>query len=253
MEQITGASVVVKSIQHLPMPLCTSRRRRSSNSDDSASPGRARPAHLGIPIDIQSWTDDTASPKNPPGHTSLASQAQVPLPPLDQLRRAADILGSCRRVAIMAGAGARDARRPLEEVADTLAAPIVKAGLGKDAVPEDSPLTTGGMGLIGTRASQEVLENCDGFLFVGSSTPYYEFWPEPGKACGVQIDIDPAAIGMRYPVEVGLAGDAHATLAELLPLLQRNPDRAFSNRPSAPRANGGRPSPNRPRPLPTVR
>lgn len=189
-----------------------------------AGPG---PAHLGIPIDIQPWTDDTASPKNPPGHTSLAGQSQVPVPPREQLQRAADVLGACRRVAIVAGAGARGAGEPLEEVADTLAAPIVKAGLGKDAVPDDSPLTTGGMGLIGTRASQEALENCDGFLVVGSSTPYAEFWPEPGQARGVQIDLDPGAISLRYPVEVGLAGDARATLAELLPLLRRNPDRSF--------------------------
>lgn len=93
--------------------------------------------------------------------------------------------------------------------------------------PDDSPLTTGGMGLIGTRASQQALEQCDGFLIVGSSTPYYEFWPKPGQARGVQVDVDPSMIGLRYPVEVGLAGDTNATLSELLPLLERASDRSF--------------------------
>jgi thiamine pyrophosphate-dependent acetolactate synthase large subunit-like protein/FAD/FMN-containing dehydrogenase/Fe-S oxidoreductase len=185
------------------------------------------PAHLGIPIDVQNWTEDTNSAKNPPGHTSLAPQTQVPLPPESELARAAEVLGGCSRVAIMAGAGARGAGERLEEVAELLGAPIVKAGLGKDAVPDESPLTTGGMGLIGTRASQEALENCDGFLIVGSSSPYYEFWPTPGQARAVQIDIDPAMIALRYPVEVGLAGDAEATLTALLPRLTRTADRSF--------------------------
>jgi thiamine pyrophosphate-dependent acetolactate synthase large subunit-like protein len=185
------------------------------------------PSHLGIPIDVQKHTEDTNSAKNPPGHTSLASQAQIPLPPDGELARAADVLGACHRVAIMAGAGARGAGERLEETAELLGAPIIKAGLGKDAVPDDSSYTTGGMGLIGTRASQQALENCDGFLIVGSSSPYYEFWPAPGQARAVQIDIDPSMIALRYPVEVGLAGDAAATLAALLPLLERNTDRSF--------------------------
>lgn len=191
------------------------------------------PSHLGIPIDVQSQTEDTNSAKNPPAHTSLAAQPQVPLPPEEQIHRAADVLNACDRVAIMAGAGARGAGDLVEQVADVLGAPIVKAGLGKDAVPDDSPLTTGCMGLIGTRASHQALEECDGFLIIGSSSAYYEFWPEPGQARGVQIDIDPARIAMRYPVEVGLAGDAGATLAKLLPLLQRNPHREFLERAQA--------------------
>lgn len=188
------------------------------------------PSHLAIPVDVQSQTEDTNSPKNPPGHTSTAAQTQVPLPPRAELQRAADVLNSCSRVAIVAGAGARGAGNELEQVADLLAAPIVKAGLGKDAVPDDSPFTTGGMGIIGTRPSHEAFENCDGFLIVGSATPFYEFWPQPGQARGVQIDIDPSRIGLRYPVEVGLAGDARSSLAELLPLLQRRADRSFLER-----------------------
>lgn len=190
------------------------------------------PSHLAIPIDVQSWAldQDTLSPKNVPGHLSLAGQPFTVIPPAEQLRAAADVLNSCERVAICAGAGARGAGDLLEQVAEILGAPIVKAGLGKDCVPDDSPLTTGGMGLIGTRASHEAFENCDGFLIVGSSTPYYEFWPEPGQARGVQIDLNADRIAMRYPVEVGLVGHAAAVLEELLPLLERKADRSFLER-----------------------
>lgn len=188
---------------------------------------RRGPSHLAIPIDVQSQVEDSASAKNIPGHQSLAPQPVLATPPQEQLRHAADVLNGCRRIAICAGAGARGAGETLEKVAEQLGAPIVKAGLGKDAVPDDSPYTAGGMGLIGTRAGHEAFETCDGFLIVGSSTPYYEFWPKPGQARGVQIDLDAARIGMRYPVEVGLVGDARPTLEALLPLLDRQDDRSF--------------------------
>ncbi|MFI0242504.1 thiamine pyrophosphate-dependent enzyme [Streptomyces sp. NPDC016845] len=190
------------------------------------------PSHLAIPIDVQSFTlqQDTPSPKNVPGHVSLAGQPFTVVPPEEQLRRAAHILNECERVAICAGAGARGAGEVLEQVADVLGAPIVKAGLGKDCVPDDSPYTTGGMGLIGTRASHEAFEGCDGFLIVGSSTPYYEFWPRPGQARGVQIDVNADRIAMRYPVETGLVGHADAVLKRLLPLLERKEDRSFLER-----------------------
>lgn len=185
------------------------------------------PSHLAIPIDVQSQSEDSPSAKNVSGHHSLAAQPTVALPPDDQLRQAAEVLNSCERIAICAGAGARGAGQELEEIAERLGSPIIKAGLGKDAVPDDSPYTTGGMGLIGTRASHEAFEDCDGFLIVGSSTPYYEFWPSPGQARGVQIDINATRIGMRYPVEVGLVGDAGPTLGALTTLVNRHEDRAF--------------------------
>ncbi|MFJ2227215.1 thiamine pyrophosphate-dependent enzyme [Streptomyces halstedii] len=190
------------------------------------------PSHLAIPIDVQSWTleQDTVSDKNVPGHTSTAGQRFEVMPPQEQIAAAAEILNSCRRVAICAGAGARGAGAELERVAEVLGAPIVKAGLGKDCVPDDSPYTTGGMGLIGTSASQEAFEDCDGFLIVGSSTPYYDFWPRPGQARGVQIDLNADRIGMRYPVEAGLVGHAGKVLQALLPHLQRKDDRAFLER-----------------------
>lgn len=185
------------------------------------------PAHLAIPIDVQTWTGDEPSVKNRPGHTSLAPQSQVQVPPADLLEAASEVLNACQRVAIVAGAGARGAGELVEQVAEKLAAPVVKAGLGKDAVPDDSPYCTGGMGLIGTRASHKAFENCDGFFIIGSSTPFYEFWPRHGQARGVQIDIDPARIGLRYPVEVGLAGETKVTLEQLLPLLEPKQDRSF--------------------------
>src|SRR5207253_5772415 len=112
-------------------------------------------------------------------------------------------------------------------VADVLGAPIVKALLGKAAVPDDSLFTTGGIGLLGTRPSQEAMEGCDTLFIVGSSFPYLEFYPKPGQARGVQVDMDPQRIGLRFDVEVGLVGDSRRALEALLPLLRRNENRGF--------------------------
>src|SRR5439155_6232641 len=126
-----------------------------------------------------------------------------------------------KRVVILAGRGALGATDELEQVAERLGAPIVKALLGKAAVPDDSPYTTGTIGLLGTRPSQEALEQCDTLLMVGSSFPYIEFLPKPGQARGVQIDSDPKRIGLRYLVDVGLVGDSRRTLQQLSPHLKR--------------------------------
>ena len=187
------------------------------------------PSHIAIPIDIQAGqavTDDR-SIKNVPGHTAPSSQRQRRLPPVEELRAAAAVLNGKSKPVILAGAGARGAGGELERVAEKLGAPIVKAMLGKDCVPDTSPYTTGGYALVGTRPSQEALKGCDAILIVGSSSPYIEFLPEPGQAAGVQIDDVPERIGLRYPVEVGLAGDAKLSLMELEPLLDRNDDRSF--------------------------
>src|SRR5205823_1867094 len=149
------------------------------------------------------------------------------LPDRVDLERAAEILNRGKKVAILAGRGALNATDELEQTAELLAAPIVKALLGKAAVPDDSPYTTGGIGLLGTKPSQEALEDCDTLLMVGSSFPYIEFMPKPDQARGVQIELDPKRIGLRYPVEVGLVGDSRNTLRELIPLLKRKEDRSF--------------------------
>ncbi len=130
-------------------------------------------------------------------------------------------------MAVLAGQGALGATDELEQLAERLAAPIAKPLLGKAAVPDDSPYTTGGIGLLGTKPSQEALERCDTLLMVGTSFPYIEYLPKPGQARCVQIDLDPAAIGLRYDVDMPLVGDSQRTLQALLPLLQRKEDRSF--------------------------
>src|SRR5881396_568081 len=141
--------------------------------------------------------------------------------------RAAEILNSGKRIAILAGRGSLRASSELEQVAEILGAPIVKALLGKAAVPDDSPYTTGGIGLLGTKPSQEVMEDCETLLMIGTSFPYIEFLPRPDQARAVQIELDPMRIGLRYPVEVGLVGDSRRTLQALIPHLHRNKHRRF--------------------------
>ena len=186
-------------------------------------------AHLNIPKDTQDLTgaDEQRSKKNVPGHSADIFARARPLPPKAELERAVEVINAGRKVAILAGQGALAAGDELEQLAETVAGPIIKPLLGKAAVPDASPYTTGGAGLLGTKPSQDALEQCDTLLIVGSSFPYEEFYPKPGQARGVQIDLDPARIGLRYPVEVGLVGDARSVLRALLPLLQRKEDRAF--------------------------
>ena len=169
--------------------------------------------------------------RNVKGHASTAYQPPTRTPDAALIEEAARRLARCTKIAILAGAGARGAGRELEQVAERLGAPIVKALLGKDCVPDDSPYTTGGIGVVGTRPSVEVMKNCDGLLFVGSRFPYIEYLPKPSQAFCVQIDHKPEHIGLRYPADIGLVGDAQATLRELLPKLSRAPrTAAFSNR-----------------------
>ena len=184
-------------------------------------------AHVTIPSDVQEMEAEERSKRNKPHHTSDVPARSAPIPDEAGLQQAANILNRGQRVAILAGQGALGAGTVLEQVADTLAAPIVKPLLGKGVLPDASPFTTGGIGLLGTRPSQEALEECDTLLMVGTSFPYIEFFPKPDQARAIQIDIDPLRIGLRYPVEVGLVGDSRRTLELLLPLLRRTADRGF--------------------------
>ncbi len=186
-------------------------------------------AHICFPTDIQSLhaDDGPRARRDPPNHQSDVFARSAQLPDAGDLERAAALLDRGKRVAILAGQGALGCRQELEELAETLGAPIVKPLLGKGVVPDDSPYTTGGIGLLGTTPSDHVMRHCDTLLIVGSSFPYIEYYPKPGSAASVQIDIDPRRIGLRYPIQVGLVGDSRATLRELLPLLQRNGDRGF--------------------------
>jgi pyruvate dehydrogenase (quinone)/pyruvate oxidase len=185
-------------------------------------------AHINFPVDLQEWESEERSKRNIPGYgASSVFAGGAGWPAEEDVHRAAEVLNAGRKVAILAGRGALGASDELEEVAERLGAPIIKALLGKAAVPDDSPYTTGPIGLLGTKPSQEAIENCDTLLMVGTSFPYIEFLPKPGQARAVQIDLDPTRIALRYPVEVGLAGDSRQTLAMLLPKLTRHEDRSF--------------------------
>lgn len=190
---------------------------------------RRGPVHIGFPIDFQAAEaeDLMRFKRNVPGHTTTAFALPKATARAEEVHRAAELLAGCERVAILAGAGARGAGAELEAVADKLAAPVIKASLGKDCLPDDCPYVTGGIGVIGTRPSQEAMEGCDGLLIVGSTMPYIEYYPTPGQAACVQIDDRPERIGLRYPADVGLAGDATLTLRALLSLLEPREDRTF--------------------------
>jgi pyruvate dehydrogenase (quinone) len=188
---------------------------------------RRAPTAVIVPADVQEL------PYTPPSHafkmvpSSLDRSSWTALPSPDALRRAAEVLNAGDKVAILVGQGASGARAEVEEVAELLGAGVAKALLGKDALPDDLPYVTGSIGLLGTRPSYELMRDCDTLLTVGSSFPYAQFLPEFDKARAVQIDIDPHMIGMRYPYEVNLVGDARATLRALIPLLRRNEARDF--------------------------
>lgn len=191
--------------------------------------GRRGVAHITFPIDLQEKEVDRRerSKRNPGPFASDEYAVGAGLPNERDLQAAAELINASQRIAILCGRGALGAGEELERLADTLAAPIIKALLGKAAVPDDSPYTTGGIGHLGTAPSQEAIENCDLLLMIGTSFPYMEYLPKPGQARAVQIDIDPVRIGLRYPVDVGLVGDCRQTLLHLLPLLQRKEDRSF--------------------------
>src|SRR5947208_9195372 len=184
-----------------------------------------------MPVDMQEMPDDTLrSKRNRPHHVSDIWAESAHIPTDAAIRKAAELLNQRKKPVIIAGRGAIGARKELEEIAEILGAPIVKPVLGKACVPDDSPFTTGGVGLLGTRPSQDALEGCETLLIVGSSFPYIEFYPKPGQARCVQIDIDPLRIGLRYPAEVGLVGDSLRVLRRLIPHLDRNPDRSWLDR-----------------------
>ena len=180
-------------------------------------------AHLTIPVDVQVESMKKGrTPRNPVHHTSAVPANFEQLPSSVEFEHAADILNRGKRIAILAGQGALHATDELEQMAEKLGAPIIKPLLGKAAVPDDSPYTTGGIGLLGTEPSQDALEDCDTLFMVGTSFPYIEFLPEPGSVKCVQIDIDPQRISLRYPVDVGLIGDSKNCLRALRPLLKQH-------------------------------
>jgi pyruvate dehydrogenase (quinone)/pyruvate oxidase len=186
-------------------------------------------AHVTIPIDVQTQEIDEAyrSKRNVAGHVSSTYGEGAQMPSEGHLHRAANVLNAGRKIVILAGRGAIGAGPEIEQMAEILGAPVVKPLLGKAALRDDSPYCTGGVGLLGTRPSQDALEACDTLLIVGSTFPYIEFYPKPGQARCVQVDLDPKRIGLRYPVEAALVGNAVPTLRAFIPMLRWNEDRSF--------------------------
>ncbi|MFO0787862.1 MAG: thiamine pyrophosphate-binding protein [Pirellulales bacterium] len=185
--------------------------------------------HITIPKDMQEWTtsDQPTSSANIARHSGKYCAGEALLPPYEDMQRAADLINAGKRIAILAGRGCLDAANEIIQFAERVGAPIIKALLGKAVVPDDHPYTTGGIGLLGTAPSQDAMRACDTLVIAGSNFPYLEFYPKPGRAKCVQIDIDPSRCGLRYPVDVGLAGSCQRVLAALLPLIDPKEDRSF--------------------------
>jgi pyruvate dehydrogenase (quinone) len=178
-------------------------------------------SHLTIPIDVQEMKlKGRYSRHKVPGHTS-DFYANITVPDRGLLEDAANILNSGRKIVLLVGQGALSAGDEVIRVAEKLEAPVVKALLGKAVIPDDHPVCIGGLGLLGTEPATDAMNEADTLLMVGTSFPYIDYLPKPGQARGIQIDIKPNNIGLRYPVEIGLVGDSKLVLSELLPLLQQ--------------------------------
>jgi pyruvate dehydrogenase (quinone) len=186
-------------------------------------------AHITIPKDVQDWTSSNGdrSSANIPQHSADIYAPAYPLPHRELLEQAAALINKGKKIVILAGRGCLNAREEVLQLAELVGGVIVKPLLGKAVVRDDSPYTTGGIGLLGTAPSQEAMKECDTLIMLGTSFPYLEFYPDPGDARTVQVDLDPARIGLRHPVDVGLVGDCRDVLQALVPLITRNENRGF--------------------------
>ncbi|MGI8955358.1 MAG: thiamine pyrophosphate-requiring protein [Chthoniobacterales bacterium] len=181
-----------------------------------------------FPNDIQEMEAVEKPPrKHGTVHSGLGYSAPRVVPQEKDLRHAADVLNSGKKVALLVGAGALQATDEVMEVAELLGAGVAKALLGKAVLPDDLSYCTGPIGLLGSKPSWDMMTECDTLLMIGSSFPYSEFLPEEGQARGVQIEIDPKMVSIRYPMEVNLIGDSAETLRALIPLLERKEDRSW--------------------------
>jgi pyruvate dehydrogenase (quinone) len=185
-------------------------------------------SHITFPVDYQEVKPSRkGSMHKREGSTTSRWTPSYACPAEEELKRAAAVLNEAEKPVVLVGQGARRAGAEVIQIAEKLGAPIIKALLGKEVVPDDHPLCTGGLGLLGTTPSVEAMEECDTLLIIGSSFPYMEYLPKPGKARGVQIDDKADRIGLRFPVEVGLVGDAKATASALSRFIGRNENRRF--------------------------
>lgn len=181
-----------------------------------------------VPNDVQEMPAEE-SPDREHGSifTGVGYERPRSMPQAEQIERAAAVLNEGKKVAMLIGAGAMGAEEQVLDVADRLGAGIAKALLGRAVIPDDLPFVTGSIGLLGTEPSDNMMQNCDTLLMVGTSFPYSEWLPKPGRARCVQIDIKPRMLSLRYPNEVSLCGDARETLELLLPQLEAKQDRSF--------------------------
>src|SRR5581483_938455 len=186
--------------------------------------GERRVTAVIFPNDLQELPYEEPPRKHGTLHSGVGYSAPKVVPYEADLRRAADVLNAGKKVAILVGAGALQATDEVIAVAEKLGAGVAKALLGKAALPDDFPWVTGCIGLLGTKPSWDLMTGCDTLLMVGSGFPYSEFLPKEGQARGVQIDIDPGMLSIRYRMEVSLTGDSAETLALLAPLLRRKTD-----------------------------
>ncbi|WP_250454960.1 thiamine pyrophosphate-requiring protein [Caballeronia sp. ATUFL_M2_KS44] len=189
--------------------------------------GERKVAALVFPNDLQELKYEPPPRKHGTLHSGVGYREPKVVPYADDLQRAADVLNAGKKVAILVGAGALQATDEVIAVADKLGAGVAKALLGKAALPDDLPYVTGSIGLLGTEPSYKLMTECDTLLMIGSGFPYSEFLPKEGQARGVQIDIKPDMLSIRYPMEVNLVGDSAETLRALLPLLQQKTDHAW--------------------------
>lgn len=184
-----------------------------------------------VPNDVQMMDAVTVPPhKHGTVHTGIGHANTRIIPPATDLQEAAYILNEGKKVAILIGAGAMEAADEVATVAQLLGAGVAKALLGKAAMPDGLPYVTGSIGLLGTKPSWDMMNECDTLLMIGSSFPYSEYLPKEGQARGVQIDIDARFLSLRYPMEINLHGDSKETLSELIPLLQYKSDRTWQNK-----------------------
>ena len=189
-------------------------------------------SHLNIPTDVQGQKlEGHYSRHKVPGHTSDIS---VPPTSADRklIEKTAEILNNGKKIVILVGQGALHASGEVIAAAEKLNAPIIKAMLGKAVIPDDHPYSLGGIGLLGTEPSSDAMSETDTLFMVGTSFPYIEYLPKPGQAIGIQIDIKPEKIGLRYPVRIGLIGDSKQVLSELIPLLHDRRTERNDNDPS---------------------
>ncbi len=186
-------------------------------------------AHVTIPKDVQEWKSsaDQRSSMNVKRHSAEIVAPRRPIPPEQSFEAAARVIADGKKIAILVGRGALQARAQVLALAEKLKAPVIKALLGKAVIPDDSPYSLGGIGLLGTAPSQDAMQECDTLIMAGTSFPYIEFLPKPGQAKVVQIDIDPTRIGLRANADVGLVGDCAAVLELLVKFVPENTDTGF--------------------------